>query len=252
MRKLAWLVVTVISMAMFVSLPVIAAGAQVYRWTDVDGATNYSDNPNAKNINGAEQLKLPKVRGFEEEEQANDDKVASVQAPAEMSDDAKKQEEITKDGVKCDCRVGPSASGKIEIRAILTNNMPYPAGGVRVDVILYTVDRQRLPDIAMRVQNGKIKPDWLGPGETVELTYESEVSMEMYSGHNLQVKWASVAKIPEGDKSGPGVREVLVNKKTGIAKEVSRNEAAPPKPAAPPPTSEDAPKSEPEPQENAL
>jgi hypothetical protein len=211
------------AMAVFVSIPVIAAGAQVYKWKDKDGAASYSDHPDAKKVPGAQRFKLPvSLFGFDEEPE---DKGATV-ASNGPSDETQRQREVTKNGVEVsNFKITPSASGKATIMATLRNNMPYPAGGVRMDVILYTLDRKRLPDIEIRPTEGKIRPDWLGPGESVDISYETDISPDIISGHNVQVNWASVAPTP--DKTGEGVREVVVDRKTGVAKEAPKKQPEP-------------------------
>ena len=228
MKRKSKALVAVFSLSMFLSLSLVAAGAQVYKWKDLEGAVNYSDNPYTTKVAPKAEKMNFRLPVATHEEIMGEETPAPVET-ASLTEEAKRQDEVTKTGVEVvDFQVTTSASGRAMIKALVKNNMPYPAAGLRVDVVLYTVDRKRLPDIEMRYTEGKARRDWLAPGDTADLSYETDVSVDEISGHNYQVVYASIAKVQPGS-GGEGVREVLLDKQTGMTKEVKKT---------PPPTPE--------------
>ncbi|MDH5509517.1 MAG: DUF4124 domain-containing protein [Nitrospinota bacterium] len=211
---------SVLAALAFLALPIDTASGQIFKWKDKSGAVNFSDNADVtlKN-NNVERIEVKQqvIRYSDSEENTVADPSAGT-APAieeeAPSDEAKKQKEITKNGVEvANFELSPSVGGTAVIVATIKNNMPYPAAGLRMDVILYTNDRKRIPDIEIPYREGKIRADWLGPGETAELEYVTNINQNDVAGYNYQVVFASIA--PTQDKQGDKVTELLVNQKTG-------------------------------------
>ena len=204
--------------AVFLFPPVNTADAQVFKWKDKDGSVNFSDNPDVtlsnKKVERIE-VKRKELLYSEITEEFLDESVAlQTQAAADLSEEAKKQEQITKTGVEvANFELSPSVGGAAVIAATIKNNMPYPAAGLRMDVILYTNDRKKLPDIEIPYKAGKLRADWLGPGETAELEYMTNINQNEIAGYNYQVVFASIA--PTQENAGDKITEVLVNPKTG-------------------------------------
>jgi len=219
--------VSLLAAVAFLLIPIDPAGAQIFKWKDKSGAVNFSDNPDATLANKkVERIEVKQqVLTYSESEEeiaaTPSDEAAPVAEAEALSDEAKKQEEVTKDGVEvANFELSPSVGGTAVIVATIKNNMPYPAAGLRMDVILYTNDRKRIPDIEIPYKEGRIRADWLGPGETAELEYITSINQNDIAGYNYQVVFASIA--PTQDKSGGKVTELLVNQKTGKSRVAPR------------------------------
>lgn len=210
----------IIACAIIVSLsiPIVAAGAQVFKWEDKGGTVNYSDNPDTSKKN-------PKVEVIRTRPQellyTEFDPTPAEPAPTPLSQEATRQQEITKSGVEVvNFEISPSVAGTAVVGATIKNNMPYPAAGLRMDIIFYTNDRKKLPDIEIPYKEGRIRPDWLGPGETATLEYLTDINQNDIAGYNYQVVFASIS--PTEEKEGPGITELVVNQKEGTSRVVPK------------------------------
>lgn len=117
-----------------------------------------------------------------------------------------------------DFEIAPSLSGRAMIKATLKNELDTTVGGVRLDVILFHVNRKRIADLIIPFQGGKVKPDYLAPGETGAIEYETDLAPEDISGYRYRVVWAYSELAPppkEGQEPEQGVTSIIRNKKTG-------------------------------------
>jgi len=226
------------------------AHAQMYKWVDKDGAVHYGDNPYS--IDKDSQVETKKTAPSQKEKTpARESAAPATQAEAEPAD---KAEEPGRDepqgsgelspGQKAIELVGeieimPGITGAAMIRARLKNVYNRPVDGIRLDVILFHVERRRAADLAIPLTSGKKAPSRLDPGEVGVIEYDTDLEVEQIAGYRYRIVWAYhefLPKPPEG--SVEGVTHVIRSKSTGKVRMPGEGASAEPEeqPTAPPST----------------
>lgn len=86
--------------------------------------------------------------------------------------------------------IGTSGNGYATIKAVIKNSTKFPVDGLRLDVILFHVERKRAADLAIPFTGGNKAPSLLEPGETGEIVYETNLYPEQISGHRYRLVWS--------------------------------------------------------------
>ncbi len=203
------------------------AEAEVYKWVDENGSVHFSDQPHDKIVkdDGDDE------QAVEEEEKGKSKKPATKTDKKKKKKKKKKRKKKSK-GVYISkgIKFGVSDGGLAVLTAKVKNKFPYPVDGVNLDVILYSSDREKI-DINIPLTTGTKRPDWLEPGESAMIEYETELTPEQVAGHKYRLNWNSYQIVEPGDDADPGdnLPEGVIHKQTIPGK---------PKPAEPEPVKE--------------
>lgn len=216
-------------LSVFQALPV---QAQVYKWVDEQGNVHYTDNPDmAKRKSGGKSEVIQRATG--RSLGATPPATAGAGAPASRdyapasapeappgaepaqpdTPSAHEKSVVLVGGFE----IGPSMTGRAEIRATVRNDFDSPVDGLRLDVILFHVNRSRAADLQIPFTGGKKRPSMLMPGESGSFVYETELEPEEIAGYRYRIVWAYGEKVPApaGGGAAEGVQHFIVNKKTG-------------------------------------
>lgn len=228
-RRLAAAILAFLLLSVFQAFPV---QAQVYKWVDEQGNVHYTDNPDlAKRKSGGKSQLIQRATGrslgstpsptADAGAPASRDYAPAdvTEAPAEAGAAQPDTPSAPEKSVVLvgDFDIGLSMTGRAEIRATVRNDFDSPVDGLRLDVILFHVNRSRAADLQIPFTGGKKRPSMLMPGESGTFVYETELEPEEIAGYRYRIVWAYGEKVPApaGGGAAEGVKHFIVNKKTG-------------------------------------
>lgn len=226
-RRLAAAVSAFLFLFVFQTLSV---QAQVYKWVDEQGNVHYTDNPDiAKRKSGGKSEVIQRASGrslgstpsttagtgapaSRDVAPASAPEATSATEPAQPDTPSAPEKSVVLVG---GFDIGPSMTGRAEIRATVRNDFDSPVDGLRLDVILFHVNRSRAADLQIPFAGGKTRPSFLMPGETGTFVYETELEPEQIAGYRYRIVWAYGEKVPAPAGAAEGVQHFIVNRKTG-------------------------------------
>lgn len=169
------------------------SSAQAYKWIDDSGNSHYTDNP----YNAPQGTMLEKIGGADDSVFFTASKTKKNTTRMKTSDDEKSNPQGKGLTLVGTLEINHSESGKAVLQAVLLNESDKPASGIRLDVILFHVDRKRL-DFFIPLTGGK-KNGWLEPGEKGTIRHETKLSPDDMAGFRYRIVWdtMNLEKVPK-------------------------------------------------------